>query len=305
MANPTTFRRAARTRARKPAQQSYAALQKLETELRTKLEATRAECEALRHQREEIERQKASPLASGDVVELRSFLPPDPLNIFSRWNIPEDNHDACEVARQLAKAWEPYTAGQRSLVLGAVDAIAAAERAKRKWNPKARRGVYLRLANSASAAARLADEIGIIFPPPWQGDRTPVGDLVSRLAEYVASASDVTSGRDRDVARYRAEAQCVLLKKETPKRSGRITSALLRDLVRLATGGSVDVDESTIRRYGARSRASRTRRPRSSSPVATHWKRNWSLVVRVLRQVPDHRRDLFGKVMQDLLNSRS
>src|SRR5438128_23773 len=78
-------------------------------------------------------------------------IPIEACDILSRWNLQRDAHNVHLLLPRLAKLWNGWTPFQRACLLRAVEAIAAAERARgtRIWNPRANRNQQLRLAKSA------------------------------------------------------------------------------------------------------------------------------------------------------------
>jgi hypothetical protein len=68
--------------------------------------------------------------------------------------------------------------GDQLWLLETAERIAAAEKAKAAWNPKAKASQDLRLYKIVTAAARLIREIGAIFPPPWTEERARLGAFV-------------------------------------------------------------------------------------------------------------------------------
>jgi ribosomal protein L35 len=82
------------------------------------------------------------------------------------------------IIQRLEKVLPRLTRRDKDLFFRAAESIAEAEQAKAHWNPKTGRSQHRRLSKSAIAAARLAEEIGAMMPPPWTGERAPISDLV-------------------------------------------------------------------------------------------------------------------------------
>jgi len=154
-----------------------------------------------------------------------------------------------KILEQLYKVWPRLSADQRRLYLQAAEGIAQAENAKNAWTPKTSRPRYVRLAKTAVAAARLVQEIGSIFTPPWEGEEAKVGELVNGLATFVLASVSATFLFSRDEAVEAASNLLRTAKKRIPRRIGGMRWELLRDLVWLASRGKRHLDESTVRRY--------------------------------------------------------
>jgi hypothetical protein len=219
--------------------------------------------------------------------------PPDPTDIFGRWFIGENDAQAREIERRLSRTWRDWTLEQRLLLLWTAEAIARAQRAKASWNPKAERGPLrdaLPVLKLALDAARLAEKITTAFPPPWAGARAPIGSFVAGLAEFIEATIDTTTTAQPGYRVAMAGHAVQMLRKQTPKYSGRVSWDLLADLAWLAGGGNGErLNESTIRRYGDY-RSGR-------NAVAAHWTRHWALMIRVLRLAPARPRHRYDEAL--------
>ena len=166
--------------------------------------------------------------------------------------------------------WPRLSPEDRELYLRTAESIAEAERAK-AGKPRATRAQHARLSRNAVSAAQLALEIGAMFPPPWTGDRAPVGTLIENLASFIEGSVGATfQAPIFEVTK--AKALLKMTRASIGKKTRGINWELLRDLAWLASGKKMELpDERTIRRYldGERSRP---------NPAADRWKRNWPTV---------------------------
>src|ERR1039457_1168908 len=80
------------------------------------------------------------------------------------WGVPPDDLTVDAVRRRMAKI--QMSIEDQFWLLETAERIAAAEKAKAAWNPKAKASQDLRLYKIVTAAARLIKEIGAVFPPP-------------------------------------------------------------------------------------------------------------------------------------------
>ena len=102
-----------------------------------------------------------------------------------RWGLEADDLDARVITTRLDRVWRSWPLDEREKLLVTAECLAFAERQKRLWNPKENAERYRRLSQSAITAARLADELAAIFPPPWDGERVSVGSLIDELSRFV------------------------------------------------------------------------------------------------------------------------
>lgn len=126
----------------------------------------------------------------------------------SKWGVEWIDPHFKDIAKRLYRIWPPLSAADRELYFRTAESIAEAEKAKNAWNPKAARDRYTRLSKSAVAAAKLANEIGAMFPSPWTDERAPIGDLIQGLASFVAGSLKATFSLDRDKAIHIPPASC-------------------------------------------------------------------------------------------------
>ena len=186
-------------------------------------------------------------------------------DIFERWELPDDDLIAQNAAKRLARLWRRWSYKQKEELLLAVEGIVSAELAKQAWNPGVRKR-HQGLSQSAVAAARLAENIGTLFPPPWQGENQEIGRLVHKLFEFSRAGLDATARP----ARYRLTNSAKLLVGRTRPKA---PWELLRDLVWLVSKNRCRPSERTVRRY--------LTEPLPKLPVDAYWLRNWSLMNRV------------------------
>ena len=205
----------------------------------------------------------------GDLMRYRGE-PADQLDVFHRWRLGRNDPDARVTAQHLAKTWARWPTEKRELLLRVAEWIAKVEKAKAAWNPKTQREAYKRVARAAVAAARLAEELCAMFPPPWKGDRACIGVTVAELASFMKAGHRATSVPNRYVA---ALVTADLIDEHRGSLTGRAHWELLRDLAWLASGKRLLVSERTIRRY--------LERRHSRSLAAREWAAAWPLVRRI------------------------
>jgi hypothetical protein len=223
---------------------------------------------------------------------------PRHVDLFSRWAFQRDDPDARVVSRRLEKVWAHWKPDEREILLLTAESVARAEEAKLAWNPKLSRRQYLRLSRTSSDAARLANRISVLFPPPWEGSRGPIGDLVRGLRDYAERVLRATIASDNDIAFWTAHYSIRELRRRTRRASGKVSWELLADLVWLASGKEIQrPNEITIRRYLSRRRGS----PTTKSPAAPHWRRNWHLFskMKLGPRQSDSLDTVFETVLQD------
>jgi hypothetical protein len=156
-------------------------------------------------------------------------------------------------------------------LLEAAERIAAAERAKAAWNPKAKAAQYLHLCKLVTAAARLNKDISAVFPPPWTDDRERIGLLVAELAAFIQGALTATMIVNKNASVALARATVRTMKQHRPPTS-RLNWALLQDLIWLVSAKkAARISERSLRRYVDEERV-------SLSPVRAYWKRNFKLI---------------------------
>jgi hypothetical protein len=98
------------------------------------------------------------------------------------WGVPPDDLRVDAVRRRMAKI--QLSIEDQFWLLETAELIAAAEKAKAAWNPKAKASQDLRLYKIVTAAARLIKEIGAVCPPPWTGERARLGAFVAEMAAF-------------------------------------------------------------------------------------------------------------------------
>jgi hypothetical protein len=190
------------------------------------------------------------------------------------WGVPirtwPDDVRTSDIIERLYKVWPRLSADNRRLYLQAAESIAEAEKAKGGWNPKAKRRQYACLAKTTVAAAKLVGELSRMFPPPWVGDETKLGELVFGLASFVSGSVAATFPWGRDEAVHTASALLRTAKKRVARKTGGMRWELVRDLVWLASSKRITLDERTVRRY-LKKQAS------AKNPVKAYLRPNWEL----------------------------
>jgi hypothetical protein len=169
-----------------------------------------------------------------------------------------------DILKRLYKVWPRLSADQRRVYLQAAESIAEAEKSKSTLNPRGTRERYMRLSKSAIAAAKLVQELSLIFPPPWAGEKAKIGELLFGLASFVSGARLATIPFEVDMTVDDASDLLRAAKKKIKRRVGGMRWELLRDLVWLASGRSRELDERTVRRYLDKQQTAR-------NPVAAFW----------------------------------
>jgi hypothetical protein len=178
---------------------------------------------------------------------------------------------AAEVLSQMYKLWPRLTPNERRLYLETAESIAEAEKAKSIWNPKTTRERHIRVAKTAIAAAKLVREISSIFPPPWLGDEAEIGELVFELTSFISGTMDATFPWTRGAAIRTASGLLRTTKTRISRKTGGMKWELLRDLVWLASGKKLDLDERAVRRYLGK-------QPSQKDLAAAYWRPNWPIV---------------------------
>jgi hypothetical protein len=213
-----------------------------------------------------------------------------------KWGIEWDDPHFQAIAKRLDRIWPRLSADDRDLYLRTAESIAEAEKAKNAWNPKAVRGRYARLSKNAVAAAKLANEIGAMFPPPWTGERAPIGDLMQGLAAFVSGSLDATYPADTTIAVYTARAFIRMTKRRLSRKAGGMHWELIRDLAWLASQKKVEPNERTVRRYLDEGRMVK-------NPAEECWKRNWDLIRNACGLAPEGASEPFKELMKRYLNA--
>jgi hypothetical protein len=201
-----------------------------------------------------------------------------------------------DIQKRLDKIWPRLSADDRELYLRTAESIAEAEKAKSAWNPKAVRDRYTRLSKNAVTAAKLANEIGAMFPSPWTGERAPMGDLIQGLAAFVAGSLHATYPTDTTKAVFTARALTRMTKREVSKKARGMHWELICDLAWLASQQKVLPNERTVRRYLDERRGVK-------DPAAVCWSRNWDLIRSACRLAPEARAEPFEKLLRRYLSA--
>jgi hypothetical protein len=216
-------------------------------------------------------------------------------SIILKWGIFSDVDPRVDaILARLGRVCLRLSADDSVAYLRAAEHIAAAEKAKAEWNPKATRARYSHLARSAREAAELLKELNVLFPPPWAGERAPLGALMEGLASLIAGAVGATHP-DLKRATIRASAGVQTAKKLLSRRGG-IRWELLRDLVWLASGRRAKPDERTVRRYLEDQRGPK-------NPAGKYWESNWKLLTSAAQLAPQTHADAFTDALKLYLQS--
>ena len=197
--------------------------------------------------------QLMSPGQMSTETVLRMLRAAPEFSFLEKWGcpIPELNSEprGSEILRRMYKLWKRLTGDQRRMYLQTAERIAEAEKAKTDWNPKASRERFIRLAKSVVAAAKLVEELRVVYPPPWVGEEYKIGELVFGLASFILGTFSATFPWARDEAASTARDLLRTAKKRIGRRTGGMRWELLRDLVWLASGKRLELDERDVRRY--------------------------------------------------------
>src|SRR5262249_5642309 len=127
--------------------------------------------------------------------------PADPLaEAFDKWGVPQDDLHANSVAKRLTKLWTNWSHEQRRLLLKAADCVAKAEKLKLRASKTPRTQKRRHVTRCAIDAAKVAQVIARLFPPPWKGDRAPIGDVVDHLGSFMVAALRANADVDQAVA---------------------------------------------------------------------------------------------------------
>lgn len=213
-----------------------------------------------------------------DLINLKPSV--DPLDIFSRWDIPDDDLNAKAISKELERTWQNWSPYARHLLLTAAEHIAHAERAKEqaqnfRRDAGAKRRLT-RLAVEGLQAARLAKMIATRCPPPWSDEQSAIRQMVTQLVDFVSCSLRETMIIDDHVATQLAG---MMLDELALPANGSPSRDLIARLSWLASGQKGEpLNESSIRRYAIRAR------PRAAA--ARYWSRSWKLIVEVSRLVP-------------------
>ena len=237
--------------------------------------------------------------ASADVFFARAIkslkLHPE-FEYLDKWGVEWSDPQFKDIAKRLYGIWPRLSAEDRELYLRTAESIAEAEKAKSAWNPKAMRDQYTRLSKTAVAAARLANELGAMFPPPWTGERAPMGDLMQGLASFVAGSLHATFPKDRDTAVHTARFLLQTTRRSVSRKGRGMHWELIRDLAWLASQKKARPDERTVRRYLDEGRHVKT-------PAQARWEGNWDLIRNAFRLAPNGPREPFEKLVKRYLKT--
>ena len=194
-----------------------------------------------------------------------------------KWGVQPGDPDAASVRRRLARS--QLSAEDQFWLFEAAERIAAAERAKAAWNPKAKAAHYLRLCKLVTAAARLNKDISTVFLPPWTDDRARIGLLVAELAAFIEGDLTATMIVNKSASVSLASATVRTMKQHRPPES-RLYWELLQDLIWLVSAKTAArISERSVRRYVDAEHV-------SWSPVRAYWRRNFKLIQEGVRNPP-------------------
>jgi hypothetical protein len=194
-----------------------------------------------------------------------------------RWGVQSDDPSVIAVRKQLARI--QLSIEDQFWMFETAERIAAAEKAKAAWNPKAKAAQNLRLCKVVTAAARLIQEISAVFPPPWTEQRARLGLLVAEMAAFLEGTLAATMVVNKNAAVSLASATVRTMKQQrSPK--GRVYWELLQDLVWLASGKTAGrISERSVRRYLEDQRM-------AESSARAYWRRHFELIQAAVRLTP-------------------
>ncbi len=237
-----------------------------------------------------------SSLLKGEVGK----VPNDPFSVLLKWGIYRYEPETLRVGKRLERFWQRLSPEQQWLLLRTAKCVAEAEQSKNDWNPKSNRHRYERLAHDAVAAAKLAENLGNWFPPPWDDEHAAIGAFIGQLVSFVDSALAATSGLNKNVSALVAHRMLRRLNRSIARKVEGMPWQLIRSLAWLASGKKLlgsENSERTVRRLFERP-------PNlSKSPAADCWSRNWDLVQRVARLVPGRQSDQFENLLEHSLKT--
>ena len=215
---------------------------------------------------------------------------------FRKWGVPTDDPHAIDIQRRLARVLRRLSSEEGALFLVTAETIAKAQEAKKSWNPKANRARHVRLGTSTIAAARLALEIAAMYPPPWEGERGHIGDLVAGLVSFIVGNVQATASAAPTLSVMVARRMLMNLKQRLSKKTGgRTYWELIADLAWLISGKrGVPCSERTVRRYLEKCH-------RSKTPADAYWSRHWELMHNAARLTPGRTGDAFEEAAKHYL----
>ena len=194
-----------------------------------------------------------------------------------KWGVPPDDLTGDTVKRRMTKI--QLSVGDQLWLLETAERIAAAEKAKAAWNPKAKASQDLRLYKIVTAAARLIKEIGAMFPPPWTEERARLGAFVAEMAAFLEGTLAATMVVQKNEVVSMASAMVRTMKQHRMPKSG-VYWELLQDLVWLASAQKAGrISERSVRRYLEKQRM-------SGSAARAYWKRHFKLIQEAVRLTP-------------------
>jgi hypothetical protein len=193
------------------------------------------------------------------------------------WGVRPDDPSVDAVRRRLARI--QLSIVDQSWLLETAERIAAAEKAKAAWNPKAKASQDLRLYKIVTAAARLIQEISAVFPPPWTEERARLGLLVAEMAAFLEGTLAATMVVNKNAVVSLASATARAMKQHRSPKS-RVYWELLQDLIWLASAKTAGrISERSVRRYVEDQRMSR-------SAARAYWRRHFKLIQEAVRLNP-------------------
>ncbi len=193
----------------------------------------------------------------------------------AKWGYPvrvwNDDPQVLEIMERLDRFWPGLSAADRQLYLQTAESVAEAEKARRAWNPKASRKRFIQLAKTAVWAAKLANALSELFPPPLAGESAPLWDLMGGLGSFVAGVVAATVPIDTNVSARKANQLVKTTKQRLQRKARGINWELVRDLAWLASGKKITLDERAVRRYLEKVRS-------TTSPAKKLMVNNWELI---------------------------
>ena len=208
-----------------------------------------------------------------------------------KWGLQVDDLHANAVRERFVNLSVRLSETSLEGLLQTAESISRAEKAKATWNPKVNRKQNRRLSRTAVSAARLAQELAEIFPPPWEAERAPIGALISGLASFMKGALMATMHQSAESFLEVRNARKMLQATQRPlnKKTGMMHWQLIADLVWLASGKTrAHLSERTVRRY-----VEEPRQRLLGRLERDYWNRHWSDLASVERLVPISNDDPF------------
>jgi hypothetical protein len=205
----------------------------------------------------------------------------DARDLCRRWGVSPEDPAVHPIIKKADRIWQNWNASQRLWLMFAVESIVAAEKTRKRSGhlpPGSPDHPMLRICKLARDAFVLALRIDETFSGPRNAYRSGIDALVDSLLDFGSTLKGFAEGGTRLGRAVTAGLMIGGLKQHTPQYAGRISSALLAELVWICSGMRKDVlDESAVRRYVRELRSQR------SDVVTSFWKAQSKLLDRVSR----------------------